>query len=297
MSINSALEDFNNALLDLQQADYNTYERPIRKMAAALEEPDLAQINETLKASVDFEKFIEESKGRNRMAGSAQLKWPTNKEVELGLTLEIIERAGRNPEWLLDFGSTWFYDGSKIIAGVRKLTKSVLIPFGRDYRSYVVDRTSAAKPRKVSGDRRKVFIVHGHDEGPRESLARFLEKIDLDPIILHEQASRGMTIAEKLIANSDVNFAVVLLTPDDHGKTASSSELNPRARQNVILELGYFMGYLGRDKVCALVKDDLELPSDYVGTIYIKWDTGGSWKLELARELKAAGCEVDLNCL
>ena len=295
MTITSALEDITNAILDIQQADYNTYDRPIRKLAAALDDPDLQAINEELKQKADFDSFAENSNQGGSMLGSAQLNWPTEKEAELGLTLHLIEKAGNDPEWLLDFSHDWYYDGSKIIAGMRKLTRSVLVPFERDYRSYITNRAPAVPLESRPSDKSRVFIVHGHDDGPRESVARFLERLDLNPVILHEQASRGMTIPEKLIAHSDVGFAVVLLTPDDFGRAKTAHEEQPRARQNVVLELGYFVGRLGRENVCALKKGGLEMPSDYVGTVYINWDEGNAWKLELAKELKAAGYSIDLN--
>ena len=142
----------------------------------------------------------------------------------------------------------------------------------------------------------KVFLVHGHEEGARESTARFLEKLGLEVIVLHEQASAGRTIIEKLEAHSDVDFALILLTPDDLGAVATSPrELMPRARQNVILELGYFFGLLGRTRVCALHKGDVELPSDYHGIVYISMDEGGAWKLLVGRELRNAGFDIDLN--
>lgn len=142
----------------------------------------------------------------------------------------------------------------------------------------------------------KIFIVHGHDEGARESVARYLEKLGLSPIILHEQANGGRTIIEKLEHNSDVDFAVVLLTPDDVGTVATAADkLNPRARQNVILELGFFAGKLGRSRVCALHKGTVELPSDVLGVVYVGMDIAGGWRLLLAKELREAGFEVDLN--
>jgi len=142
---------------------------------------------------------------------------------------------------------------------------------------------------------RRVFVVHGHDGEAREMVARFLTAMGFEPVILHEQANQGGTVIEKFEANSDVGFAVVLLTPDDLGRSLKEEELKPRARQNVLLELGYFIGRLGRNKVCALKRGDVELPSDYVGVVWEKMDDGGGWKLALARELKAAGHEVDLN--
>jgi predicted nucleotide-binding protein len=140
----------------------------------------------------------------------------------------------------------------------------------------------------------KVFIVHGHDQGVCETVARFIGKLGLTPIILHEQASKGRTVVEKLEHNADVSYAVVLLTPDDVGG-GPPENLRSRARQNVVLELGYFLGRLGRERVCAIYKDALELPSDYMGVIYVPFVDGGAWRLPLAKELKAAGLQVDVN--
>jgi predicted nucleotide-binding protein len=143
---------------------------------------------------------------------------------------------------------------------------------------------------------KKVFVVHGHDEGAREATARFLERLGLQPIVLHEMPSGGRTIIEKLEQYSDVDFAVVLLTPDDVGAVATAAErLSPRARQNVMLELGFFVGKLGRDHVCALHKGAVELPSDFFGVVYVPMDDGNGWKVLLAKELREAGFDVDLN--
>ena len=142
----------------------------------------------------------------------------------------------------------------------------------------------------------RVFVIHGHDEAARETVARFLEKLEFQPIILHEHANKGRTIIEKFEDHADVPFAVVLLTPDDVGKLKDEkSTLKPRARQNVILELGFFLGRLGRERVCPLVKGDVETPSDYDGVVYTKLDDAGAWKMKLVQELKAAGFGVDAN--
>lgn len=143
---------------------------------------------------------------------------------------------------------------------------------------------------------RKVFVVHGHDNEAKESIARFLEKLGLDAIILYEQPSAGHTVIEKFeMYSDDVAFAVILLIPDDVGSTASDpAGLKKRARQNVILELGYFMGRLGRTRVCALHKGGVELPSDYQGVFYIELDSSGGWKAKLAQELVQAKVSIDL---
>lgn len=139
---------------------------------------------------------------------------------------------------------------------------------------------------------RKVFVVHGHDDGSRETVARFLEKIGFDAIILHEQANQGLTVIEKVERYGDVGFAVVLLTPDDEGCVKGGTPV-PRARQNVILELGYFIGRLGRGRVCALKRGALEIPSDYAGVVYESLE--GNWKQALGRELEEAGFLIDWN--
>ena len=92
-----------------------------------------------------------------------------------------------------------------------------------------------------------------------------------------------------------MGFAVVLLTPDDLGRDKNASDLEPRARQNVLLELGYFMARLGRDRICALKKGTLEIPSDFAGVVWETMDDTGGWKQKLARELQAAGHATDWN--
>jgi predicted nucleotide-binding protein len=156
--------------------------------------------------------------------------------------------------------------------------------------------TGAHAPSVASGGRR-VFLVHGHNKAATEETARFLEKLGLDVTILQEKASEGRTVIEKFEGHSDVQFAVALMTGDDRGGTVSApyKEQNPRARQNVILELGFFLGKLGRKRVCALYEQGVEIPSDYSGVVFVPRDVSGAWRLTLAREIKAAGLEVDLN--
>lgn len=140
---------------------------------------------------------------------------------------------------------------------------------------------------------RKVFIVHGHDDGMKDSTARFLSSIGFDPIILHERANTGRTIIQKFREEAkDVGFAVVLLSPDDETRAGQH-----RARQNVILELGFFLGRLGPERVAALKKGDVETPSDFDGVIYTAFDGGGSWKVALSKELQAAGYSIDWNAV
>lgn len=144
----------------------------------------------------------------------------------------------------------------------------------------------------------KVFIVHGHDEAAKLKVARFVEQLGLEAVILHERLDSGQTIIEKFERESHgVGFAIVLLTADDVGSTKDSTTgLNPRARQNVVFELGYFIGKFGRSKVAALREPTVEMPSDYSGIVDIEFgQTDDGWKLRLAREIKGAVVDVDLN--
>ena len=143
----------------------------------------------------------------------------------------------------------------------------------------------------------RVFVAYGHDSGAKEEVVRLLKALELRPVVLSEEAEAGRTIIEKIEDYSDVAFAVILLTPDDVGGM-DTAELKPRARQNVIFELGYFFAKLGRKKVVALCKDqdgELEMPSNYSGILYLPMDSTGGWKMRLAEEMVAANLEIDLN--
>jgi len=141
-----------------------------------------------------------------------------------------------------------------------------------------------------------VFVVHGRDDGKKEMVARFIGKLGVEPIILHEQANLGRTLIEKFEAHANVSFAVVILTGDDFGGPKDHPELTqPRGRQNVVFELGYFVGRLGRKRVCTLYEEGVEIPSDFNGVVYVRLDAAGAWRTLLARELRAAGFAIDMN--
>ena len=138
----------------------------------------------------------------------------------------------------------------------------------------------------------KVFIVHGRDNEAKQEVARFIESIGLEPIILHEQASGGKTIIEKIECYSEeAGYAIVLYTACDHGRGIHETKIHPkqRARQNVVFEHGYLMAKLDRENVCALVKGDIETPNDISGVVYVDLDPLGAWKTEIAKELKVSG--------
>lgn len=142
--------------------------------------------------------------------------------------------------------------------------------------------------------RKEVFVIHGRDNETKTAVSNFLRELGLKPVILDEQLNQGQTVIEKLEQSAQVGFAVALFTPDDIGSLQSKENtLTPRARQNVIFELGYFIRRLGRKRVCALTKGRVEIPSDYAGVVYIPLDDSEGWKQRLLEELKSAGLEVN----
>ncbi len=143
-----------------------------------------------------------------------------------------------------------------------------------------------------SGD---IFIVHGHNEEIKSKVVRALEKLKLKPIILHEQSDEGLTIIEKFEKHSNVKFAIILLTFDDFGNSKADEKPNKRARQNVILELGYFIAKLSRKNVLCLYEAEVELPSDILAVLHTKIDDSENWKFKMVKELKSAGFIIDAD--
>lgn len=161
--------------------------------------------------------------------------------------------------------------------------------------------TREPKRERTESSSTKVFVVHGHDEALTQAVCRMISSLGAEPVVLREVTSRGMTIIEKLETHGDVKYAVVLLTPDDKLVllTSDGERCLTRARQNVVLELGYFMGRLGRGRVAALrVREPtFDVPSDYDGVAWIEADAAGAWRYNLGKELRDAGYPVDLNRL
>ena len=195
------------------------------------------------------------------------------------------------------FSLTVFYSGipdSEFVEACRRgleTTKAVFLTYLEEIEVEKVDTT----PLKVYNPTyEKVFIVHGHDGELKEAVARIIEKQGINAIILSEQANKGRTIIEKFEDYSDVGGAICLFTADDYGRAKTDETDNTRARQNVVLETGYFMGKLGRDHVVLLADQNIEMPSDLSGVVYT--DTT-KWEIDLLKELKEMGYTVDFNKL
>jgi len=151
------------------------------------------------------------------------------------------------------------------------------------------DQAQSVEPVVVVELSKEIFIVHGRDDATKTEVARLVERAGLQATILHEQANGGRTIIEKFEKHGgSAGFAIVIMTPDDVGGLDPAS-LQPRARQNVIGEMFWFAGRLGRERVCALKKGALEVPTDFAGVGYVDMDVSGAWKKDVLRELEHAG--------
>lgn len=182
----------------------------------------------------------------------------------------------------------YFLEGKKQLVD---LIKVMMEDMSLSMPEKISDTESLEKPVKKSLN---IFIVHGHDDLAKVETARFIEQLGFIPIILHEQASSGSTIIEKIENYSNVGFGVILYTPCDIGaKKGKETELKFRARQNVVFEHGYLIGKIGRKNVAALVKGDVEPPNDISGVVYISMEN--EWKMQLAKELRNSGYPVDMN--
>ncbi|ALW86673.1 hypothetical protein AUC43_17250 [Hymenobacter sedentarius] len=150
--------------------------------------------------------------------------------------------------------------------------------------------------KKVDTECRNIFIVHGRDHDTRNEVQRVLHSLSIPTIVLEKEGDAGQTVIQKFEREAArCEYAIILCSPDDEGrlrtkgrKTAAAADSpRPRARQNVVLELGYFLGRLGRDKVFMLHTGNIEQPSDLAGIIYQPGNI--NWQQKLVRELRDAG--------
>ena len=196
----------------------------------------------------------------------------------------------------------------KLAHHIQNIEKTILKKDGSEYQTDMEDNISSLEANsdrieplgespdtpRTFGD--KVFIIHGRDDGVKGDVALFVRDLGLKEIILDRQPNEGLiAILDKFEREAKkADFAIALLTPDDVGAPKDeTNSLKPRARQNVVLELGYFWGRLGRKRLCVLYKEGVELPSDMSGIVYVPMDNFGGWKQKLAREMNRAKLPID----
>lgn len=169
-------------------------------------------------------------------------------------------------------------------------TKIVFRSYLKEIETDTVDNETS----ELTCSTNRIFVVHGHDGELKHAVARLVEKQDLEAIILSEQANMGKTIIEKFEENSDVSGAICLFTADDLGRAKAAPDDQPRARQNIVFEAGYFMGKLSRSRVVIIAESGVELPSDMQGIVYTNKN---NWEIDVLKELKAMGYAIDFNKL
>lgn len=220
-----------------------------------------------------------------------------------GLAISDIKEIQHGQQIILSEGTraNWYSSGKVVIQGKDSEEKNLLASVINDGKALAAATTVAQEGGAPAGAVKepKVFVVYGHDTEVRDQLELMLLRMNIKTVILGNMAPDGKTIIEALIANTDVPYAVVLLTPDDEGHKAGEHEKKAfRARQNVVLEMGMFLSKLGRERVAILHKGNLELPSDINGLIYIPFEkTVQEVKNKLAASLQKAGFYIDIEHL
>lgn len=224
-------------------------------------------------------------------AASQRLYWALVQETAESLTFAELGSLAAGDGKRLDEPS--------VLASLRELSSAGLVTSSLDLGG--IRDVEVARDDATQGIMRSIFVVHGHDETLLAEVDALLLRVGLRPIVLRAMPSGGRTIIEKIEEYSNVQYAVCLLTPDDEGRamrTSAAGNMRPRSRQNVVLELGYFLGRLGRDRVHVLHRGGVELPSDYHGVVYTATDVPNSdWRVELCRELRLAGLPVNIAAI
>jgi predicted nucleotide-binding protein len=265
------------------------YEATGRKGGAVPERDERLAVYELLKQQAEGPlQALFLAHGLSDQFKAAGRSWGKNKRV-LQALMAAERRRGGALQALIEDARRRFEPaaGARSVPMVRAGTKPISVSAPPPRPDLALSKTRTAR-RRV---KRMIFVVHGHDDGRKETVARFLEKIAPRDkvVILHEQPNQGRAIIEKFETYAaEASYVVVLMTADDVGRAQAEKDLKPRARQNVILELGWFIAQLGRERVAILYDEDVETPSDILGVLHIKLDNGGGWRRELARELKAA---------
>lgn len=222
------------------------------------------------------------------------LKYSEIKRISIKETKKTTVELAQYENDNMESGIIMYVSPSDIVS-YEEHTKNITNEVFERAKTVVNNKPTPKIEKAIIMDRSKVFIVHGKDDLAKTEAARFIEKLGLSAVILHEQASTGKTIIEKIEEYTNVGFALVLYTPCDIGSVLGDADTKPRARQNVVFEHGYLIAKLSRKNVCALVKGKVEIPNDISGVVYVPFDTHGAWHLAVAKELRGAGYNIDMN--
>ncbi|MEX1159546.1 MAG: nucleotide-binding protein [Balneolaceae bacterium] len=207
----------------------------------------------------------------------------------------LIRKASKSTIHILGNGQDKFEEAQSIL--LRGIEEALQI-IKNDFFGELIN---VPKNLPKSIDTKKIFIVHGHDHVAKTELEIFLRELNLKPVVLHREADEGQTIIEKFEKHSNVGYAFIILSKDDkaqinQSKNGRSEDFEFRARQNVILELGFFVGKLGRNRVCCLMQNGISVPSDISGLVYKPFHEHiEEVKYALIKELNKAGYPVEVK--
>lgn len=282
-----------NSLLDqIEEFDHHTFRSSIAHLFNYLETE--------VKDNPVFEKYEDDvNNWKNWPSGQEGLRipgqWSVPEDLEnmKSLSYTLYKKIGVNDDSWANSFSVMLFRKTKIRENFEDFNSTFLRYFKQVLQEIINanPEVGSFSPKKIKSQ--TIFIIHGHDDELKSEVQILLFNAKTNCIILHERPDMGRTIIDKLIGETeDSAYAIALLSPDD-----LTNEGKNRARQNVILEIGYFLGKLGKERVRMLVKGDLEIPSDLHGVLYTKYEKGGEWKSKLIKELIAVGINVDLEGL
>ncbi|MDI9312486.1 MAG: nucleotide-binding protein [Limnohabitans sp.] len=223
--------------------------------------------------------------------GNGQWDFPENLDDAKLLSYDIYKSIATNKkQWADNFAFTLFRQNS-FGDNLDKLNSSFMGYFAQALEEIVNANPEFEDNTPKTNSNKTAFIIHGHDNELKTEVQLLLKRAGVSSIVLHEQPDKGRTIIDKLVGETQIaGYAIALLTPDDLTRDG-----NTRARQNVILEIGYFLGLLGKERLRMIVKGQVEIPSDLQGILYEKHDNSGAWKIKLLKELQAVGIYVDIQ--
>jgi predicted nucleotide-binding protein len=261
---------------------------------------EVSQVFEHLESEIKenqvYNKYEEEVTKWERISEKSDLPWrmPNNYEDAKSSIYSLYRRVGQ-------FGWQGYHIPMRLLSNGNEEINDSIASFNKLFLEYfrqVLQEIINANPEIDEGDPQRVkgntvFIIHGHDEHLKTETQLLLTRAGINNLVLHEQPDKGRTIIDKLVEESSTsNYAIALLSPDDVLEDGST-----RARQNVILELGYFIGKLGKERVRLLKKGNIDIPSDMQGVLYEKVDDAGAWKMKICKELMAVGIYVDIEAV
>lgn len=267
-----------------------------------------ARLQERIEKGVELKKCRIETRETLDILSNAYSKWNSFNSELLKRLFTTNEMAEEYDQWGIVVRSRQEPSLGEMITGIYKnidkkmhrldsiVERLELIPISEaDKAELPTQQVTSAQSRT-----KKVFVVHGRDESAKTNLEIFLHEVGLEPVVLHRQADEGLTIIEKFEKHSDVGYAFILLTPDEiaylaveDSKLENERNKEFRARPNVIFEFGYFVGKLGRSRVCCLYTGNVTLPSDVSGMIYKRYENSiEEVAYSITKDLKASGYSI-----